>query len=79
MSSELNDHWESFLVGDELMAEVSTRKCGRPKMEDRVHNYKQLQFSAHPNFDGKRNQFFFAVYDGHGGSSVSRILAKNLH
>ena len=43
------------MIGDDLMAEVSTRKNGRSDMEDRVNNVcKIIKFSAHPNFDGNK-------------------------
>ena len=38
INSELYDHNEFFMIGDDLVAEVSTRKNGRSDMEDRVNN-----------------------------------------
>ena len=43
------------MIGDDLVAEVSTRKNGRSDMEDRVDNVFMItKFSAHPNFDGNK-------------------------
>ncbi|KAM3145749.1 hypothetical protein pb186bvf_002044 [Paramecium bursaria] len=68
---DLNDHYEQFIIDNQVYAEVSTRKCGRNIMEDR--------FCAIPNYDGQMKQFFYAVYDGHGGTHVAKLLQQRLH
>ena len=46
--SELNEYNECFMVGDDLMAEVSTKKCGRPNMEDRVKKWSMKLVQCAP-------------------------------
>lgn len=38
--SELDDHNEYFIIGDEFYGEVSTKKNGRTDMEDRVNLFE---------------------------------------
>jgi hypothetical protein len=49
VNSDLNDYQEVFKIGEDVMAEVSTRKCGRLEMEDRVDIKLFIKFSLQPN------------------------------
>ncbi|CAD8160891.1 unnamed protein product [Paramecium octaurelia] len=61
-----------FSHNGKTVADVAQLKCGRKYQEDR--------FVAIPNLNqNKEAQFFYAIYDGHAGHSVSAILENNLH
>ncbi|CAD8072584.1 unnamed protein product [Paramecium sonneborni] len=61
-----------FMHNGKTVADVAQLKCGRKYQEDR--------FVAIPNLNkNQKNQFFYAVYDGHAGHSVSVILENQLH
>ncbi|CAD8066131.1 unnamed protein product [Paramecium sonneborni] len=61
-----------FMLNGKTVADVAQLKCGRKYQEDR--------FVAIPNLNQNQEiQFFYAIYDGHAGHSVSSILENELH
>ncbi|CAD8149513.1 unnamed protein product [Paramecium octaurelia] len=61
-----------FMHNGKTVADVAQLKCGRKYQEDR--------FVAIPNLNKNEDlQFFYAIYDGHAGHSVSAILENKLH
>ena len=61
----------SLYAGIELKWGLSSRQGLRSTMEDRhVHILE---------FGGKKDDAFFGVYDGHGGTTAARYTEKNLH
>ncbi|CAD8182498.1 unnamed protein product [Paramecium pentaurelia] len=68
---EYYDYFDVIKIDNITYGEVSTKRCGRITMEDR--------FQAIADFDGKQQQFYFGVFDGHGGSYVAKLLREKLH
>ncbi|CAD8092851.1 unnamed protein product [Paramecium sonneborni] len=68
---EYYDYYDVIKIDNITYGEVSAKRCGRITMEDR--------FQAIADFDGKQQQFYFGVFDGHGGSYVAKLLREQLH
>ncbi|CAK79705.1 unnamed protein product (macronuclear) [Paramecium tetraurelia] len=66
------DQFVQFQHNGKTVADVAQLKCGRRYQEDR--------FVGIPNLNiNQEMQFFYAIYDGHAGHSVSAILENKLH